>query len=240
MTTPSIFNCEWCTTVPTVFLSELNIWDKRVSVLKLSQRRLIISNRGFCAIASPVPRVRMLAFRLLLSELQQAWQEGLDNQNFWEETGIPLGDRVLSFLPSTEPIQCQKLEVEELEELFIGVISDGQLHPCHLVSMHTPLPSKVKPKQVTEEITAADIPIPPSGDDDADLFARLISVDTTVDGALSLWDRFDEVFLSCFMEQLAELRRDPEERVKEYLTERFQEWKQQNQNIYKQALGINV
>lgn len=218
----------------------LNTSDKLVSVLKLLQRSLLLTdNSTRWAIASPVRRCNLTTFSLLLGQLQEAWQNNLDNPDFWEKIGTSMGDRLLSYLPSTEPILCSLLSIEDLEELFIGRVCDGKFLPSYLIELHSFQTKQAKPKQSDGNITAADVPIPSSGDDDADLFARLINIDETIDGAWMLWTKFDAEFLHNLIDQLNELRRDPDERVREYIAARFEEWKKGNQDIYKQALGVN-
>jgi hypothetical protein len=208
-------------------------------VLKLLQRSLLFTdNSTQWAIAFPVRRVNLTVFSLLLGQLQQTWQENLDNPDFWEKIGITMGDRLLSYLPSTESVSCSQLTVEDLEELFIGRVCDGQILPSYLIALHSFETKPVKVKKSDGNITAADVPIPSSGDEDADLFARLINIDESIDGAWMLWTKFDAEFLHNLIDQLNELRRDPDERVKEYIAARFEEWKKGNQNIYKQALGL--
>ncbi|MBD2528713.1 hypothetical protein H6G97_03700 [Nostoc flagelliforme FACHB-838] len=72
---------------------------------------------------------------------------------------------------------------------------------------------------------------------DADLFAFLVNIDESIEGAWQLWTRFDAEMINAMIGQLNELRRDPQERMNEYLKARFDEWKQQNRSSYYQAFG---
>jgi hypothetical protein len=208
-------------------------------VLRLQQRNLLVDwGEGF-AIVSPVRRCKLECLHLLLVELQTLWQQVLRI----DERGLELCSRIASLLPRLDkpgqygfPIAL--IELHELEELFIGKLQDEKILPCLLLQLHS-FDVRVPPvKKEGENITPADVPIPSSGIADADLFARLINCDETVAGAWQLWNEFDAEFLHGLIEQINELRRDPDERVKEYLAARFEEWKQQNNDVYKQALGI--
>jgi hypothetical protein len=217
-------------------------------VLKLLPHNLLliqwvqIEGGGDFSIISPVKRCHLNVFQLLLNQLQESWQNNLENLNFWEQTGIELGDRIMSFLSKvdidTQTFKCAVLPHHELEELFIGRIRDEKVQPCYLIALHSFDVKPVPPRKEGENITPADVPIPSSGNDDADLFARLIAVDESVEGAWLLWRQFDAGFLHSLIEQINELRRDPDERVKEYIAAQFKDWKQQNQDVYKQALGL--
>jgi hypothetical protein len=216
-------------------------------VLKLlPHNRLLIEWKDDFAIASPVKRCHLNAFQLLLTELQTAWQGSIGDADFWQEKGILLGDRITSLLPRVDVVgvgfSCAGFPQEELESLFIGRVVNGdepKLEPCYLVLLHTfEVKAPPPPKKEGGNITPADVPIPSSGNDDADLFARLISIDESVEGALTLWNQFDAGFLSSLVQQFNELRRDPDERVREYIAAQFEEWKRQNKDVYRKSLGL--
>jgi hypothetical protein len=212
-------------------------------VLKLSRHNLLVSWQDDYAIASPVRRCHLNAFQLLLTQLQESWQQNIDNPGFWQEKGIDLGDRITSFLPRVDKpgvcgFQCAGFPQIELEELFIGRMQQDKIAPCYLIALHSFEVKPAPPRKEGENITPADVPIPSSGNEDADLFARLIAVDESIEGAWLLWNQFDAGFLHNLIDQLNELRRDPDERVREYIAAQFQDWKQQNQDIYKKALGL--
>jgi hypothetical protein len=216
-------------------------------VLKLlPHNRLLIEWEHDFAIASPVRRCNQSTFQLLLAELQESWQRNIENASFWQRQGILLGDRITSLLPRVDvPVQgfsCAGFPQEDLESLFIGTVKEGvepKIEPCYLVRLHTfNIKAPPPPKKEGGNITPADVPIPSSGNDDADLFARLITVDNSIEGAWMLWSQFDAGFLSNLVQQFNELQRDPDERVREYIAARFADWKQQNQDVYKKSLGL--
>lgn len=85
---------------------------------------------------------------------------------------------------------------------------------------------------------------PTSGDAFVDLFAKLILVDNTVDGAVNLLHRYSLDTLIHLTRQLGELRRPHEERMKEaqakYLQDTIANAKEFDPTLYHQILGLGA
>ncbi len=202
-------------------------------------RLLLITYDNDFAIISPVKRVNLTSFELLLNHLHQRWQ--ISQQI--DESVIQAGTRLSRLFPRLDKPGCfgfdvRSLPQSEFESLFLAQVIDGEIAPCKLIELHSFKAESRRQKLQGEALTPADIPIPSSGLPDADLFASLVAIDESVEGAWRLWTQFDAEMINAMIGQLNELRRDPQERMNEYLKARFEEWKQQNRHSYYRDLGI--
>lgn len=203
-------------------------------------RSLFITYPNDFAIIAPVRRDRLHSFELLLNYLQQQWQ-----QNYQiTEPVILAGDRISQLFPRLDKpgkfgFDVRSLPQIEFESLFLAQVVGGEIAPCRLIELHSFKEGGRRKKEEGEVLTPNDIPIPSSGLPDADLFASLIQMDNTVEGAWRIWSQFDAEFIDRTISHLNELRRDPQERMNEYLKARFEEWKNQNRSSYYKSLGIN-
>jgi hypothetical protein len=84
---------------------------------------------------------------------------------------------------------------------------------------------------------------PSSGDVFADLFAKLILVDNTIDGAIRLLNGYSLDTLVCLTQQISELRKPYKERLdeakKKYFSETLAEVKKSDSVLYHQILGLD-
>jgi hypothetical protein len=91
---------------------------------------------------------------------------------------------------------------------------------CQILELNKP--DEVEAIEPTDEITAETVPIKSSGDDTADLFARILSIDNSVEGAQILLRQYSARFLKNVIHQLNELRKDPTERVEDEMADRLE------------------
>ena len=124
----------------------------------------------------------------------------------------------------------------EIESLFLLQMDGDQAKACRLIELNhfEPLP---RPPQDEEE--ALDLAITPSDDPNADLLANLTA---------GLGDRFTEAWaayttlsaeeIDRYLFTLNQLRRDPEERKQENLAADYAAWKEENQETYREAVGL--
>lgn len=203
-------------------------------------RSLLITYPNDFAIIAPVRRDRLLSFELLLNHLHHQWQA----YQTTTEVVLQVADRLSALFPRLDKpghfgFDTRTLEQSEFESVFLAQVINGEIHPCKLIQLHTFKSEGRKPKAEGEALTPSDIPFPSSGIPDADLFASLIAIDESIEGAWRMWTQFDAEFINGAIAQLNERRRDPQERMNEYLKARFEEWKQENKGSYYQSLGIN-
>ncbi|KYC42097.1 hypothetical protein WA1_19040 [Scytonema hofmannii PCC 7110] len=201
---------------------------------------LIIDLGDDFAIAGPVPRSHLSALESLLGYLHQCWQQ--DNFRVSDRSWSVI-ERIAALMPRVDKpgtfgFDVRKLAIERAESLFLGQIVAGEIKPCEVLELHSFTVKTKPPKKEGEPLTPADISIESSGLPDADIFASLINLDESIEGAWRIWSTFDAQTINAIIGQLNELRRDPQERLTEYLNQRFEEWKRENQQTYLQALGI--
>lgn len=206
----------------------------------MSTRSLIIEWDGDFAIVSPVPRSHLNSLEIMLGYLHKCWQE--DGFRLSDRV-LVIAERIAALFPRLDKLEefgfdVRSLSTAELESLFLGQVVDNVVQPCKLLQMHHFESKALPPKKEGEPLTSADVPIESSGLPDADLFACLIGLDDSIEGAWWMWSHFDAQMISAIIDQLNERRRDPQERLNQYLNERFTEWKQENQQTYLDALGI--
>jgi hypothetical protein len=203
-------------------------------------RSLIIEWDNDFAVIAPAKRNLLPSFELLLNYLHQKWQVNYKI----DESVIQVAERIAALLPRIDKPGCFGFEVRSLsstdfESLFLAQVVNGEIAPCKLIELHSFKAEGRRQKAEGEELTPSDIPIKSSGLADADLFASLVNIDESIDGAWQLWTRFDAEMINAMIGQLNELRRDPQERMNEYLKTRFDEWKQQNRSSYYQNIGVD-
>lgn len=203
-------------------------------------RSLLIQYPNDFAIIAPVRRDRLLSFELLLNHLHQQWQIECKISDHV----LQVADRLAQLFPRLDRpgkfgFDVRLLPQIEFESLFLAQVINGEIAPCRLIELHSFKAEGRRLKGEGEALTPADIPIPSSGLPDADLFASLIGIDNTIEGAWRMWTQLDAEFIDKAISHLNELRRDPQERMNEYLKARFDEWKRENRTSYYKDLGIN-
>lgn len=202
-------------------------------------RSLLVEYDKSCdfAIITPVKRCNLESFNQLLLYLHNCWN---DNGYHFDDKCQFIMQRISNLLPRLDVdnngIDVNLLNTESLEGLFIGEIKNGELYPSKLIRLNEFEIKQKKAKKPGEDLTPSDIPIPSSGIEEADLIATLIGCDDSVDGAMQLFSSFDAEMLNGIIYYLNEMRRDPQERMNEYLKEQFDEWKRENQTTYHDAL----
>lgn len=207
----------------------------------MPQRSLIINydfNQDF-AIVSPVRRCDLGRFNHLLEFLYNQWR----NERHLDELCRKAIARTAILFPRIDikgnGFDTELLSDRSLEELFLGQLEEDKLLPSKLMLLHhfePPKKKNKKPKEPGESLTPDDIPIPSSGLDDADTLASLIAIDDSIGGAIQLWESLDAQMISCLIFHLNELRRDPKDRLNEYLNDYLERWKQENQQTYHDAI----
>ena len=193
------------------------------------------------AIIAPCSRVMLPSFELLLNYLHKKWRT---NNCQVDEAILQVAGRIAALLPRIDKPKCFGFEVRSLspkdfESLFLAQVINEEMQACELIELHSFKAEGRRQKADGEELTPHDIPIKSSGLADADLFASLVNIDGSIEGAWRLWTRFDAEMINAMIGQLNELRRDPQERMNEFMKARFDDWKQQNRSSYYQSLGVD-
>lgn len=192
------------------------------------------------AIVAPVKRCNLESLNHLLNFLYQEW----NNNKFQFSPKCYLAmQRAAALFPRLDINGCgfntNWLENATLELLFVGEVKDDKLLPSRLMKLHeatTIITKKTVPKKPGESLTPADVPVPSSGLESADILATLISIDDSVTGAFELYRNLDAEQISAVISHLNELRKDPKERLNEYLNQQFEAWKNENKQTYHQAI----
>ncbi len=192
------------------------------------------------AIVAPVKRCNLESLNHLLNFLYQEWNK--NNFRFSHKCHLAM-ERAAALFPRLDTDGCgfnsDWLEDATLELLFVGEVKDDKLLPSQLMRLHEAVTVKTKktpPKKPGDALTSADIPIPSSGIESADILATLISIDDSVTGAFKLYESLDAEQISAVTFHLNELRKDPKERLNEYLNQQFEAWKNENKQTYHQAI----
>ena len=149
-----------------------------------------------------------------------------------------LGQKLVNLLPRLDIVDTLgfdvgKLDQDTFESLFIADKFNGEYVPCKIVQLHSFEPPKTKPQKEKSPLP----PIPSSGLPEIDLFASLIGIDETIDGAYQLWKTLDMESIYAVIHQLNELRKSPDDRMNEHLAEQYDIWKAQNPIDYYSMLG---
>jgi len=120
------------------------------------------------------------------------------------------------------------LSNEQLEVLFIG-------EDCELIKEHKP---RLEPKK--RDVTIDGAPIPPSGNPTADLLAQLTrQFDGRFSEAFTAINNLSYNALDAYQRTYAEVCRDPEERTKEYVLQKYHEQVENDPKFKMAALGMD-
>ena len=124
---------------------------------------------------------------------------------------------------------------EQIESLFLVQVDGDQARACRLIELNyfEPLP---RPQQDEEE--ALDLAITPSDDPNADLLANLTAGLESFTEAWAAFNTLSAEEIDRYLFTLNQLRRDPEERKQENLAQDYAAWKEENQETYREAMGI--
>lgn len=134
-------------------------------------------------------------------------------------------------VPDEFGFNVELLLQSDFEKLFIQDKKGSEYLPCRIVQLHTFDPPPSKPKKDKQQLP----PIPSSGIQEIDLFSSLIGIDESIEGAWLLWNQLDLESVFAAIHQLNEIRKTPEERMNEFVDERYEQWKSQsNVDIYSQ------
>jgi hypothetical protein len=199
---------------------------------------------GDLAYIAPVSRARITALELLLRQLSDRWVKSkLDTAELLNDYGSwQLMNRIAAFFPRIDlpgtmgfDIDALRDDPDQLESLFLAQTEEGQgpLQVARLIDLSCFEPIEIPLWRLDTE----DEPIPSSGDPDMDLMAML-TASTTAQDAAFVMDTLSTEQLDRFLFYLAELRRDPGERRQEFLDSDYQNWKEENQDIVNDVLGI--
>lgn len=204
----------------------------------------IVYPNGDLAYLSPVPRSRVANLSLLLQQLYDRWiekklatNELLNDYGSWQ-----LMTRIANLFPRIDlpgvlgfDLEALKDDPDQLEALFLTQTEDGEgeLKPAKLVELGCFEPLEIPFWRQDDDVD----PLPSSGDADMDLLAML-TTSTTAQDAAFVMDRLTTEQLDRYLFYLAELRRDPEDRKQENLAEDYLIWKNENEDLVKEALGI--
>ena len=196
---------------------------------------------GDFALLKPCARADIGVLEYLLNALREEWMtrgEVADGYDTLSLRALTIIAKIIDLMPrvdALEPVEVEKIAENELVKAFITVIDDSaNFKPSHAVALHSfePLKSTKKIVPIEEEVTVDNVPIPSSGDQDADLLASLMCV--TQGDAMSaqlMYESWDAERLDRFIFAFNERQRDPEERKAEYMASLFEQWKSNNQAI---------
>ncbi len=129
-----------------------------------------------------------------------------------------------------EPLRCDVLQIEAL---FFGQIEGDTVKPPKLAALNQYEPVPIPDWQIDEDAT----PIPSTDDPAMDLLAML-TLATSSQEAISLMQTLSAQQIDRFISALKELKRDPAEREQEALDNDYIAWKEENPEIFREAMGI--
>ena len=199
---------------------------------------------GSAAFISPVPRSQIVPLEIMLRKLNQRWiekqlstSELLNDASCWQ-----MMTRIANFFPRIDiqgrsgfDLSPLKSDPDQLEELFLAQSDQGDspLRLSKLAELNCFEPMPIPDWRIDQDTD----PTPSSGDPDMDLMAML-TVSTNAQDAVMLMDRLNTQQLDRYLFYLSELRRDPEDRKQEFLSEDYTTWKEENPEAVREALGI--
>lgn len=192
------------------------------------------------------PAEYLLVFGEALSELFQLQQEIGDPVVACRDPAIielmKFVSSVLPVLPfrreafSIDPFLTPNLDIASLLDLFYG-------GDCRIAQLHAPTKESTPPLD-PDEYTPETMPIEPSGNEIADLLARLSRIDNSTANAQQLMRTYDMGTLNALVQQVGELSRDPKERFEEYKKKRLEAtltYAQENDmELYSRIMGLNT
>lgn len=198
---------------------------------------------GGIALIGAVPRSKIVALEIMLRYLYDRWiEKGLATNDLLDDTGCwQMMTRIANCFPRLDvadkmgfDLSSLKSDPDQLEALFLAQCQpDESLIPAKLVELNCFEPLPVPAWRISEDTE----PTPSSGDPDMDLMAML-TVSSNAQDAAFLMDRLNTQQLDRYLFYLAELRRDPEDRTKEALSDDYLTWKNENKETVREALGI--
>lgn len=164
-------------------------------------------------------------------------QKPLDGYETLSEACLrPMG-RILEMMPrhdTIDPILLEQIPEVELTRLFIKQLNtDNTERPCKLIEFiqYEPCkPTKEVPK-LEDEITMDNIPIPSSGNADADLLGTLLTVMDAMSAQL-IYESWDAETIDKVLFAMNERQRNPEDRKADYMQKEFAKIKEANPSVY--------
>jgi len=191
----------------------------------------------------PAPRSRLAILEALLNDLSQRWAEfGQFTQMLVQDAAAwQTMQAIVNLLPRLDrpgewgaDITALRPDLKQIQSLFLYRYNeDGSLKMSELLELHQ-YEALPRPQWQQKENAA---PIPSSGNADMDLLATL-AIGFSVNEAFTIFDRLDAERLDRFLFYASELRRDPTDRENEHLANDYAEWKRQNQDTFREGLGI--
>lgn len=103
------------------------------------------------------------------------------------------------------------------------------------LNIYEPLGAEKRERDPDEPITIDHVPFPSSSDADCDALASLMA-GLEVGNALAIWEQFSAEQINKILFTVAELRRDPGERVEEYLAHLFFKGREEQSEEYQRSL----
>lgn len=191
---------------------------------------------------NPCPRYHLSAIEAILGYLLDRWlikNGDLDELLSTEPECWALFQRAVNLcprldIPGSYGFDVHQLNSEQLLPMFFGQQdSSGQWHRSKLMELHhyEPLPLPDWRQQTDRE------PIPTTDDPEIDLLAML-SQHYTASDAIQILHTLNARQLDRLVWALAELNRNPDEREQDGLARDFAAWKQENQQEYREAMGL--
>jgi hypothetical protein len=177
------------------------------------------------SILYPVPRARLIILDRLLSHLKQEWMgvrfncDRLVESHWWLFCAIA---RLLPYEKALPPFNVERLKGEPgyytLQKLFLADLDEsGELSHSQLIQLHLFKPREQPPKEPDAPI---DPPFPTSGDADCDILANLMGP-FGVDGAIRIYETFDQESIENILYVWNELQKPLEDRRQEYVNRLF-------------------
>lgn len=194
-------------------------------------------------IGSP-PKTKAFAAEIMLKKLAKDWANEEFNTKLLLETHANIFNKIAKCYPRKDingwGFEIDKLRQDQVESLFLKKIEYQEekaiVVDCDLLEILKIKPGTIKPKPNSNEPSP---PAPTSGDDDIDLLAALTNALESYQQALLVCNTLSWEEIYKFIEQLNELKRDPEERTKEWMADEFAKYKAKKGNSYaRDVLGI--
>ena len=207
--------------------------------MKLLEIKLTDNDRAW---VSAPPRASLPVLQKLLEASYHEYvspTESADGYRTLSESCLRYFDRILGLLPrhdSLDPLMLAQISETELIRLFVQQMGENlQPLPCKLIEFlkYEPCKSTKEVPDLADEITPDNIPIPSSGDADADLLGTLLCLSNgDAMSAQLLYETWDAETIDKALFAYNERQRDPRERMREYKLKEFERIKAENAKLY--------
>jgi len=137
-------------------------------------------------------------------------------------------------IPDTESI-AQLLQSNLSQDIRLVAPQIVELHQAEYESTE----AEIKMPSWGDDISDWTPPVESCGDSRIDTIAALVSA-FKIHGGLKIWESFDRESISLLIQQYNEHQTLPEDRRNKYVAKMQEEYKRENADIYKKAMGLDA